>query len=91
MESDYGRSVPRGQNRLVRDFSADEDSYSNGVPEMRPRSPPAHSPVRSLLNGHPPDSRQWPMRNGDEGNHDTRGPGVLSPIEETSYYAPSAA
>jgi hypothetical protein len=31
------------------------------------------------------------MRNGDEGNHDTRGPGVLSPFEETSYYAPSAA
>lgn len=31
------------------------------------------------------------MRNGDEFNHDPRGPGVLSPIEETSFYAPSAA
>ena len=81
MEPDYGRTPPRVRNRLVRDFSAEDNSNSNGVVETRLKSP-AQSPV---------DSRQWPLRNGDEFNHEARGPGVLSLIEETSYYAPSAA
>jgi hypothetical protein len=90
MEPDYGRTTPRGHNRLVRDFSADEDSYLNGAPETRSKSP-AQSPTRSPLNSPPADNRQWPMRNADEPIHDARGPGVLSPIEESSYYVPSAA
>ena len=91
MESDYGRAPPRGHNRLVRDFSADEGSYFNEAQETRPKSPPAQSPIRSPLHSPPADNHQWPIRNGDEPTHGNRGPGVLSPIEETSYYAPSAA
>ena len=90
MESDYGRTPPRVHNRLVRDFSAEDNSNSNGVVETRPKSP-AQSPLRSAFSNPPVDSHQWPLRNGDEFNHESRGLGVLSPIEETSYYAPSAA
>jgi hypothetical protein len=90
MESDYGRIPPRVHNRLVRDFSTEDNSNSNGVVETRSKSP-SQSPLRSALSNPPVDSGQWPIRNGDEFNHETWGPGVLSPIEETSYYAPSAA
>ena len=90
MESDYGRTPPRVHNRLIRDFSAEDNSNSNRVVEKRPENP-AQSPLRSALSNPPVDSRQWPLRNGDEFNHEARDPGVLSPIEETSYYAPSAA
>src|SRR5438045_3691341 len=90
MESDYGRIPPRVHNRLVRDFSAEDNSNSNRVVETRPKSS-AQSPLHSALSNPPVDSRQLPLRNGDKFNHETRGPGVPSPIEETSYYAPSAA
>jgi hypothetical protein len=90
MEPDYGRTPPRVHNRLVRDFSAEDNSNSNGVVETRSKSP-SQSPLRSALSNSPVDSHQWPIRNGDEVNHDARGPGVLGPIEETSYCAPSAA
>ena len=89
MESDYGRT-PRVHNRLVRDFSAEDNSNSNRVVETRPKSS-VQSPLRSALSNPPVDSRQWPLRNGDEFNDEARGPGVLSSIEQTSYYAPSAA
>lgn len=91
MDADYGRTTPRSHNRLVRDFSTDEGPHFDGAPETRSKSPTARSPVRSPLNGHLPDNGQWPIRNGEDVIHDNRGPGVLSPIEETSYYAPSAA
>jgi hypothetical protein len=90
MESDYGRTPPRVHNRLVRDFSAEDNSNSNRVVETRPKSP-AQSPLRSALSNPPVDSRQWPLRNGDEFNHEARGPDVLSPIEGTSFHAPTAA
>jgi hypothetical protein len=90
MESDYVRSTPRGHNRLVRDFSTEQDSHVEGVPETRSKSP-AQNQLRNPLNGHPPENRQWPMRTGDDSTHDPRGPGVLSPIDESSYYARSAA
>jgi hypothetical protein len=90
MESDYGRTPPRVHSRLIRDFSAEDNSNSNRVVETRPENP-TQSPPRSALSNPPLDSRQRPLRNGDEFNHEARGPGVLSPIKETSYYAPSAA
>jgi hypothetical protein len=90
MESDYGRTTPRGHNRLVRDFSTEEDSHVDGVPDTRSKSP-AQTQLRSPLNGHSSENHQWPIRNGDDSTHDPRGPGLLSPIEESSYYAPSAA
>jgi hypothetical protein len=90
MESDYGRIPPRAHNRLVRDFSSEDNSNSNGVVETQSKSP-AQSPLRSALSNPPVDSHQWPLRNGDEFNHEARDSGVLSPVEETSYYAPSAA
>jgi hypothetical protein len=90
MEPDYGRTPPRVHNRLVRDFSAEDNSNSNGVVETRAKSS-SQNPLHSALSNPPVDSRQWPIRNGDEFNLEARDPGVLSPIEETSYCAPSAA
>src|ERR1700733_1851602 len=90
MEPDYGRTPPRVHNRLVRDFSVEDNFNSNGVVETRSKSA-AQSPLRSAFSNPPVDSRQWPVRNDDEFDHEARGPGVLSPIEEKSYYAPSAA
>ena len=89
MEPDYGRPPPRVHNRLIRDFSTEDNSNSNRVVETQSKSA-AQSPLRSAFSNPPVDSRQWPVRNGDEFDHEARGPGVLSPIEETSYYAPSA-
>ena len=90
MEPDYGQTPPRVHNRLVRDFSAEDNSNSNGVVETRSKSA-AQSPLRSAFSNPPVDSRQWPVRNGDEFDHEIRGPGVLSPIGETSYYAASTS
>jgi hypothetical protein len=52
---------------------------------------PSQNPLHSALSNPPVDSHQWPIRNGDEFNLEARSLGVLSPIEETSYCAPSAA
>ena len=94
-EFDFSHTSPR--NRLVRDFSMDDSyfdqksEYQNPFPRERVVSPPPSNDSRlaTMQSVQSPSEPRSPEVRSP--NVDAHGQRILSPIEEQSYYAPSAA